>query len=139
VACMEAVPGMAKADTARRRPVLRLHGELDASNEDVLIAALAAVLAAGPRVLIVDMTELSYIDCRCLSILARSRRPDGGRVRVELRGVRPLVRRLLALTGLDESRWRRHAARSGKPPGALLPGTGARVRSHRRPRAGIIP
>jgi len=56
--------------------------------------------------LIIDMSALDFIDCRALGALLRVRalaRRGGGDV--VLVAPQPLVRRLLALTGNDETFW----------------------------------
>ncbi|MGY3339909.1 anti-sigma B factor antagonist [Streptomyces filamentosus] len=72
-------------------PVLRVVGEIDMSNADALAAALDAL--AGR--LVVDLTEVEYLDSAALSVLfAHSHR-------VEL-VARPLLTPVLTISGLAE-------------------------------------
>jgi anti-anti-sigma factor len=82
--------------------VLRLRGELDASNNDRLRRAISTALELHPPVLVVDLSGLCFTDCAGLSVLvwAHKRLAARGQELV-VTGGRPMVRRLLHLTGLD--------------------------------------
>jgi anti-anti-sigma factor len=92
--------------------VAALSGELDA--EEAACTA-AAVAAAGIRVL-VDLSDLEYIDCCALSALLRveqlARRAGG---EVLLTAPRGLMRRVLELAGAAET-----AGVPGSVPGAAV-------------------
>jgi anti-sigma B factor antagonist len=127
--------------------VLTLCGELDITGTAEAEAAITPLLAPG-RFLILDMSVLDFLDCSAAGALRRAQalaRRGGGDV--VLAGPRPLVRRLLALTGNDEvfciqasveaavagmaSRrrrysWRRLAVRAARPGRAGPPGIGGR-------------
>ena len=78
--------------------VLTLRGELDISDRTELSSRLAAMVSCGPWI-IVDLTNLAYIDCSSLGILAGTREQAqlaGGDVL--LAGPRGSVARLLLLT-----------------------------------------
>jgi len=79
--------------------VLALGGDLDISDGAELSSRLAAVVSCGPWV-IVDLTNLAYIDCSSLGVLvgARERAQLAGGD-VLLAGPRGAVARLLLLTG----------------------------------------
>lgn len=92
---------------AVRRPassdavVLALSGELDVSRAAEAEAAVRAAARRGRRV-IVDLASVEFLDCAALGGLLRARqavRDAGGDVLLA-NPRRPLVRRLLALTGL---------------------------------------
>jgi anti-sigma B factor antagonist len=85
-----------------QRSVLRLQGELDASNRDRLRSAISSVLENHPPLLVVDLSGLAFIDCAGLSILvwAHKRLAECGH-RLVVTGAKPAVQRLLRLTGLD--------------------------------------
>jgi anti-sigma B factor antagonist len=87
------------------RVVVALRGELDITCAADARAAIR-VLVARDQYLIVDMSALDFIDCGSLGALleaqALARRGGGDLV---LAAPRPLVRRLLALTGSDEVFW----------------------------------
>jgi anti-anti-sigma factor len=84
------------------RWVLRLHGELDASQADWLADLLGVAADQRPRELIVDLSALDFLDCGALAVLVAARQRladhDG---RLVVTGARPIVARLLAVTGLD--------------------------------------
>jgi anti-anti-sigma factor len=80
-------------------PVLRLGGELDLSTTEIARSvAESAISAKAPR-LVVDLTELTFIDSAGLGFLVAlaKRIPD-----VELRHPSENVRRVLEMTGLTE-------------------------------------
>lgn len=86
---------------AGRFPVLRLQGELDASNRDRLRCAINSALENHPPLLVVDLSGLDFIDCAALSVLvwAHKRLSEDGH-RLVITGAQPAVRRVLDLTGL---------------------------------------
>ena len=85
-------------------PICEVHGEVDASNIEVVQARLLDSVSADAPGLVVDLTQTLYLDSagvRVLFFLAhalRNRRQDL-RLVVPTEGV---VRRVLALTALDE-------------------------------------
>ena len=100
------MPGMELVTSACDDHVLvALCGELDVTDAEGAESAIAALLARG-RYLVIDMSALDFIDCASLRALLRvqglARRYGGD---VVLAAPRPLVRRLLVLTGADEVLW----------------------------------
>jgi anti-anti-sigma factor len=85
-----------------RQSVLRLLGELDLSNKDLLQDAISAALEHSPRMLVLDLLGLSFMDCSGLRVLVRTHKhlADDQR-QLFVAGSRPVVRRLIHLTGLD--------------------------------------
>jgi anti-anti-sigma factor len=84
-----------------QRSVLRLQGELDASNRDHLHSAISSALEKHPRLLVVDLSGLGFIDCAGLSVLVWAhKRLAGCGHRLVITGAKPVVQRLLHLTGL---------------------------------------
>ena len=85
----------------RQRAVLRLQGELDASNRERLRSAISGALENHPPLLVVDLSGLDFADCAGLSVLvwAHKRLSECGH-RLVLTGAKPTVARLLHLTGL---------------------------------------
>jgi anti-sigma B factor antagonist len=85
----------------RQRSVLRLQGELDASNRDRLHSAISSALENHPPLLVVDLSGLDFTDCAGLSVLVWAhKRMAGCGHRLVLTGAKPAVARLLHLTGL---------------------------------------
>ena len=84
-----------------RCAVLALQGELDVTDRAEWSSRLAAAASCGPWV-IVDLTNLAFIDCSSLGVLVGARervRLAGGDLL--LAGPRGAVTRLLLLTGRD--------------------------------------
>jgi anti-anti-sigma factor len=89
------------AEHRRQRSVLRLQGELDASNRDRLRSAISDALESHPPLLVVDLSGLDFTDCAGLSVLVWAHKRLAGRGhRLVLTGAKPTVARLLHLTGL---------------------------------------
>ena len=81
---------------------VRLRGELDLTEADRLRELMTGLMAREPRVLVADLSGLTFIDCAGLSVLARAhRRQEAHGRRLLIYGPQPLVRRVLALTGMD--------------------------------------
>jgi anti-anti-sigma factor len=85
-----------------RRSVLRLQGELDLCSKDYLCRAITSALKRHPRILVVDLSALEFMDCSGLSVLVwahKSLAAQQGRLLIT--GSTPIVRRLMHLTGVD--------------------------------------
>ena len=82
--------------------VLRLQGELDVSNVDSLRQVLDGLLERAPQTLVVDLAGLGFADCAGISVFlaARTRLAAQGHQLIMM-NAQPVVRRLLAVTGLD--------------------------------------
>jgi anti-sigma B factor antagonist len=117
--------------------IVTLRGELDAVDAASVAAALTAVAARNPRI-IIDLAELEFIDCSGLRVLARAReqaRQCGGDLL--LAAPRRQVSRILALTGLagvfsihiSLAGAAQTAGRSGQDPGRTCTGTGSQVKA----------
>jgi anti-anti-sigma factor len=80
-----------------------LRGELDISTAGPLENNLERVEADAPALLVLDLSQLDFMDSTGLRILisADQRARDGGRRLVLVRG-NDIVQRVLRLTGLDE-------------------------------------
>lgn len=82
--------------------ILRLRGELDLTQTGRLREMVDALLAREPRVLVTDLSGLTFLDCAGLAVLAHAHRRQCARGRhLLIYGVQPLVRRVLTLTGMD--------------------------------------
>lgn len=81
--------------------VVSLAGELDLYNAEDLRAALLECSAEEPAMLVVDLTEVTFIDSTALGVLieARSRLADRDGFRLASPGVE--TRRALEVSGLD--------------------------------------
>jgi anti-sigma B factor antagonist len=84
-----------------RQSVLRLLGELDLSNKDLLQDAISAALEPGSPILVLDLSGLSFMDCSALRVLVGTHKHLAEDHRwLFVAGSRPIVRRLIRLTGL---------------------------------------
>jgi anti-anti-sigma factor len=105
-----------------RRSVLKLSGELDLCSSGDLRRTVDTVLEQhDPQGLTMDLSALTFADCAGLSVLvwARNCLAERGHELV-ITGSQPIVRRLLALTGL--ATYLGLTAASGEAP-PLRPGT----------------
>ena len=87
------------ASTPEGVVVLGMDGEFDLAAAPALREQLAAARAGGPRGVVVDMTEVTFLDSSALRELLRADaalRADGAPL--VLAGLRPPVARLLELT-----------------------------------------
>ena len=78
-------------------------GEIDLANADDLGAVLDAVIDRGPRQVIVDLSQVSFLDARGIGVLAAGAARIGPAGRLSAQGARPIVSRVIAVTGLDQS------------------------------------
>jgi anti-sigma B factor antagonist len=77
--------------------LVELGGELDISTAPALQEQLETALAAGPRKVIFELRDVTFIDSSGLAVLLSARR----RVeQVELRYAAPSIRRVIELAGL---------------------------------------
>src|SRR3954452_2707140 len=92
-----AVSGVDRRDDA---VVLALAGELDLYNAEEVRAALLDACAGEPKVLVVDLGEVTFIDSTALGVLieARSRMADRSGFRLAAPGLE--ARRALEVSGL---------------------------------------
>jgi anti-sigma B factor antagonist len=81
--------------------VVSLAGELDLYNAEEVRSALLDACAAGPKVLVVDLEEVRFIDSTALGVLieARSRMADRQGFRLAAPGLE--TKRALEVSGLD--------------------------------------
>ena len=83
--------------------VVVLAGEVDATNSDELYGVLESVVTQQPRLIVVDMSELSFMDSTGLRMLLRSSRAldqQGGVL--ALAAPQISVARVLQLTRADQ-------------------------------------
>ena len=83
--------------------VVSLAGELDLYNAEEVRGALLDACAGEPKVLVVDLGEVTFIDSTSLGVLieARSRMADRSGFRLAAPGLE--TRRALEVSGLDRS------------------------------------
>jgi anti-sigma B factor antagonist len=83
--------------------VLDLGGELDLAVAADLRTLLEGAAAEGPKLVVVDLTDVSFIDSTILREVLRAHHAiDGQGGRLVVAGPQPSVERLLQLTGTTE-------------------------------------
>jgi anti-sigma B factor antagonist len=83
--------------------VLRLRGELDVCSRDGLRAAISGAFERSPEMLVLDLSDLEFMDCSGLSVLVWAHNvlaANGGQLLVT--GCPLAARRLIRLTGADQ-------------------------------------
>jgi anti-sigma B factor antagonist len=80
--------------------VVRLAGELDLYNADDVRAALSQAIEGSPERIVVDMTEVEFVDSTALSVFIEAR-AKLGRAGLVLAAPQLETRRTLQVSGLD--------------------------------------
>jgi len=83
--------------------VLKVRGEIDVASAPDFRASLSDVIGGGPQLVIVDMSEVSFMDSTGLGVLISAEkqiRHAGMDLRLVV--THPQIRKLLELTGLDD-------------------------------------
>ena len=94
----EPVLGVDEVDGAR---IVRLGGELDLYNAQSVRQALLDACANGPNRVVVDLSEVEFIDSTALGILIEARTGLANRSAFILAAPRVVTRRALEIAGLD--------------------------------------
>jgi anti-anti-sigma factor len=117
--------------------IARLEGDLDIATAPPLRERLLGVLGPGVRLLIIDLSGVSFCDAAGLAVLIGAQRRTIARgIIVRLAAPRPQLAKLLRITGLDRSfticasladalptEWREPRAATSPPPAEVRPGT----------------
>jgi anti-sigma B factor antagonist len=88
----------ARSDGGAPPQVVKIIGELDVSNAHRLRALLADIRTPSPTI-VVDMSELAFMDSSGLTVLLEASRRGAT---IVLRHPSPVVRRLVEITGLTD-------------------------------------
>jgi anti-sigma B factor antagonist len=84
--------------------IVRLAGDLDVATTPALRERLLTAFSPGIRLLIIDLSGVSFCDVSALAaLIGMQRRARGLGITVRLAAPRPQVARLLRITGLDRS------------------------------------
>ena len=85
------------------RTELRLHGEHDLSSAVALAETIARAIADDEADLVVDLSDVRFMDASTITVILRARAYLGDRHRLlELRDPSPFSRRLLGLCELED-------------------------------------
>lgn len=79
-----------------------LKGELDAHSSPMLDPLFNDLVSAGARSLVIDMSEVDFVDSSGLRTLIRARQQFSGDQPITIRAPQPTTARLLEITGLTE-------------------------------------
>jgi anti-anti-sigma factor len=83
--------------------ILTVRGELDAYSASTLDAAFDQALAGGARQMVLDLSEVGFIDSSGLRSMIRARKQVGDAPQaLRLRNPQPATVRLLDITGLTD-------------------------------------
>jgi anti-anti-sigma factor len=83
--------------------IVRLEGELDTATTPALRERLLSVFGPGLRLLIINLSGVSFCDVSALAVLvATQRRARRLGITVRLAAPRPQMAKLLRVTGLDQ-------------------------------------
>jgi anti-anti-sigma factor len=84
--------------------IARLEGDVDIATTPALRERLLGVLSPGVRLLVIDLSGVSFCDAAGLAVLIGTQRRARARgITVRLAAPRPQMARLLRITGLDRS------------------------------------
>ena len=92
---------LVRTDAEGDAVVVRLAGELDLYNAPQVRAALAEVVEAAPQRVVVDMSDVEFIDSTALCVLIESRAKLANRQAFLLAAPALETRRALQVSGLD--------------------------------------
>lgn len=79
-----------------------VHGEVDLYTAPMFWAWLVQGLRCAPARLVVDLGDVSFIDCAGVGVISRAADLMSGVVQIVLRSPNALAYKVLKLTGLDE-------------------------------------
>jgi anti-sigma B factor antagonist len=92
-----------KVEDTEAGHIVHVRGELDLASAPLLSEALARTTADGVRPVILDLSEVTFIDSSALRALVLAGRELSGRGRVLQIGPRSaMVTRVLSMTSLDQ-------------------------------------
>jgi anti-sigma B factor antagonist len=90
-----------EVETTARARTLRLRGELDLGTAELVRDALREALADDHEEVVVDLTELAFIDSTGIAVLIGALAEDDGVLRF-IPSPAPAVARVLRLTGVED-------------------------------------
>ena len=88
---------MEQLDAPSNAPLLKIIGEVDLSTVDALRASIERVVASSPERITFDLNETSFMDSSGIAMLLAVADRIGD---VELRNAKPVIRKIIELTGL---------------------------------------
>jgi anti-anti-sigma factor len=116
--------GFAISDLDGETQLVEASGELDLATAPDLGARLSSALDHGRIFIVVDLTQVSFLDSTALNVLvAAHRRAEMAGGAITLTGIAPNIHRILKITGLDSvlNTAGRAMRRSHRQPHAFVP------------------
>ena len=90
--------------TAKPPMLIELGGDIDLANAQALGDSLCAAIDRTRSEIVVDLTEVPFLDSSTMAMMVRVHRATAGcESRVTWRGVQPFPARALAIAGLDRT------------------------------------
>jgi len=86
----------------RDRATMVLRGELDIVSEPQAQRCLAGILSQNPSRLVMDLSGLTFMGSQGLTLIARAHHDLPAGRDLIIRGASPSIRRMLAITGIDQ-------------------------------------
>ena len=94
-------PFAIRVDVEDASVVVRVSGELDVASSPLLAAVLAGAEAGGPGAVVIDLSDVTFLDTRSVGVIAAAHEQLGFcSVGLTIRAPSPVARRLLELVGL---------------------------------------
>jgi anti-sigma B factor antagonist len=91
-------------DAASDALTMRLAGEVELATSHLLIEAISGIELDGRRVVVLDLTDVTFCDARGLAaVLTAHRTISGNGGHLTIRGASGIVRRIFTLTGVDQA------------------------------------
>ena len=94
-------PAVAEVRDENGTTVVRLAGELDLHNADDVRAALEQAWEAGPAKIVVDLSEVEFLDSTVLGVFVQAHRRATGGASFRLAAPGPEPRRILQVAGVE--------------------------------------
>jgi anti-anti-sigma factor len=80
-------------------PIIKLTGEIDLANADLVRAAIESTVSNAPERVVFDLSELEFLDSSGIALLLYAATKSGA---VQVRDPSDIVRRIIEVTGLSD-------------------------------------
>jgi anti-sigma B factor antagonist len=82
-------------------PLVSVSGEVDLATAPQVASCIASVLAKNPRTVVLNLSEMTFMDCSGLNVILETKNQLPAECFVVLREPQPFVRRVLGILDLD--------------------------------------
>ena len=82
-------------------PVVSVCGEVDLATAPQMDSCIAAVLASGPRTVVLNLSKTTFMDCSGLAVLLGMKAQLPAESVVMLHEPKPFILKILGILGLD--------------------------------------